>query len=170
MLAIRMQRTGRSGHAQFRVIVQDSRFSPKRGRVVSYLGSYNPHTKQAAIDSDKAAQYLNSGAQPSDTVARLFKKEGIKLPAWVNVSDPKKRSVRHPEKRRSTAPAQPEKAEPAAQQPSEANTDEADQPETPDQTDQAPAETEAEAETAEEKSEDAAASEETTETKAEPAS
>jgi small subunit ribosomal protein S16 len=170
MLAIRMQRTGRSGHAQFRVIVQDSRFSPKRGRVVSYLGSYNPHTKEAAIDSQKAAQYLNSGAQPSDTVARLFKKEGIKLPAWVNVSDPKKRSVRHPEKRRSTAPAQPEKAEPAAQEPSEAKAEEANQPETPDRTDQAPAETEAEAETAEEKSEDAAASEETTETKAEPAS
>jgi small subunit ribosomal protein S16 len=175
MLAIRMQRTGCSGHAQFRVIVQDSRFSPKRGRVVSYLGSYNPHTKEAAIDSQKAAQYLNSGAQPSDTVARLFKKEGIKLPAWVNVSDPKKRSVRHPEKRRSTAPAQPEKAEPAAQEPSEAKAEEANQPETPDRTDQAPAETEAEpaeaeAETAEEKSQDGAASEETTETKAEQAS
>jgi small subunit ribosomal protein S16 len=108
MLAIRMQRTGRSGHAQFRVIVQDSRFSPTRGRVVSYLGNYNPHTKTATIDSVKAAQYLQSGAQPSDTVARLFKKEGIKLPGWVNLNEPKKRDVRNPEKRRSTAPAKPE--------------------------------------------------------------
>ena len=114
MLAIRLQRTGRSGHAQFRVIVQDSRFSPTRGRVVSYLGSYNPHTKAATIDSEKASQYLANGAQPSDTVARLFKKEGIKLPVWVKLDEPKKREIRNPEKRRSTAPAQPEApAEPA---------------------------------------------------------
>jgi small subunit ribosomal protein S16 len=112
MLAIRMQRTGRSGHAQFRVIVQDSRFSPTRGRVVSYIGSYNPHTKTAQIDSEKAAKYLESGAQPSDTVARLLKKEGIKLPAWVKLSEPKKRDVRNAEKRRSTAPAKPAPAEP----------------------------------------------------------
>ncbi|MBX4190628.1 30S ribosomal protein S16 [Candidatus Saccharibacteria bacterium] len=115
-----MQRTGRSGHAQFRVIVQDSRFSPTRGRVVSYLGSYNPHTKMAKLDSLKASQYLANGAQPSDTVARLFQKEGIKLPDWVRLSEPKKRVVRHPDKRRVTAPTAPEaKAEPAA----EASTD-----------------------------------------------
>jgi small subunit ribosomal protein S16 len=115
MLAIRMQRTGRSGHAQFRVIVQDSRFSPTRGRVVSYLGNYNPHTKTAQIDSEKAAKYLESGAQPSDTVARLLKKEGIKLPAWVKLSEPKKRAVRNADKRRSTAPAKPAAAEPEAE-------------------------------------------------------
>jgi len=118
VLAIRMQRTGRSGHAQFRVIVQDSRFSPTRGRVVSYLGSYNPHTKTASLDSEKASKYLENGAQPSDTVARLFKKEGIKLPDWVELSQPKKREVRNPEKRRSTAPARPAAdtpAEPAAE-------------------------------------------------------
>ncbi len=105
MLAIRLQRTGRSGNTQFRVIVQDSRFSPTRGRVVAYLGSYDPHSKAAALDSAKAAQYLENGAQPSDRVARLFQKEGIKLPDWVKVSEPKQRVVRHPEKRRSTRPA-----------------------------------------------------------------
>jgi small subunit ribosomal protein S16 len=115
VLTIRMQRTGRSGHAQFRVIVQDSRFSPTRGRVVSYLGSYDPHTKAAVIDSEKAAKYLSNGAQPSDSVARLFKKEGIKMPGWVSVSEPRKRDVRNPDKRRSTAPAQPEaEAQPPA--------------------------------------------------------
>jgi small subunit ribosomal protein S16 len=131
MLAIRMQRTGRSGHAQFRVIVQDSRFSPTRGRVVSYLGSYNPHTKVATIDSEKAAQYLENGAQPSDTVARLLKKEGVKLPGWVKVSEPRKRTVRNPEKRHSTAPAksqepstdvaEPVEAKPEADSPAEEN-------------------------------------------------
>jgi small subunit ribosomal protein S16 len=135
MLAIRLQRTGRSGHAQFRVIVQDSRFSPTRGRVVSYLGNYNPHTKVAALDSEKAAQYLSSGAQPSDTVARLFKKEGIKLPAWVKLEEPKKRDVRNPEKRRATAPKQPETPAEAAEP--EAST----QPNEPEATAEAPVET-----------------------------
>ncbi|MBX4188480.1 30S ribosomal protein S16 [Candidatus Saccharibacteria bacterium] len=123
MLAIRLQRTGRSGHAQFRMIVQDSRFSPTRGRVVAYLGSYDPHTKTATLDSQKAAQYLENGAQPSDRAARLLQKEGVKLPDWVKISDPKERTVRNPEKRRSTRPAEPEAAtaEPeAAAEPTEA--------------------------------------------------
>lgn len=171
MLAIRMQRTGRSGHAQFRVIVQDSRFSPTRGRVVSYLGSYNPHTKAAAIDSEKAAKYLDNGAQPSDTVARLFKKEGIKLPDWVSIGEPKKRSVRSPEKRRSTAPAQPQDAQPTAEQPEENNPEETE-PETSAEEDQIPSEPAAEAPAeepaVEEKPDGSTRAEEATETPAEP--
>jgi small subunit ribosomal protein S16 len=119
MLAIRLQRTGRSGHSQFRVIVQDSRFSPKRGKVVDYLGSYDPHAKTATIDGEKAAKYMDNGAQPSDTVAKLFQKEGIKLPGWVNVSQPKKRGIRNPEKRRSTAPKAPAEPTPAVEQSSD---------------------------------------------------
>jgi len=108
MLAIRLQRTGRSGHTQFRVIVQDSHFSPTRGRVVAYLGNYDPHTKTANIDGEKASQYLTNGAQPSDRVARLFQKEGIKLPNWVKLEEQQTGSTRNPEKRRSTRPAGPE--------------------------------------------------------------
>jgi len=104
MLAIRMQRTGRSGHAQFRVIVQDSRAHPKSGRVVEYLGSYNPHTKQAQLDKDTISSYLKNGAQPSDRVAKLLKKEGLKLPSWVSISPDKKRKIRHPDKLRRNAP------------------------------------------------------------------
>jgi len=105
MLAIRMQRTGRKGHAQFRVVVQDSHFHPTRGRVVSYLGSYDPHTKTTTLDKEKASQYLSNGAQPSDRVIDLLKKEGVKLPDWVSASAPKKREVRNADKRRSTRPA-----------------------------------------------------------------
>ncbi|HEX5448237.1 MAG TPA: 30S ribosomal protein S16 [Candidatus Saccharimonadales bacterium] len=110
MLAIRMQRTGRSGHAQFRVIVQDSRFSPKRGRVVAYVGSYDPHTKTASLNSQEVSRYLQNGAQPSDRVVRLLKKEGIKLPGWVKTSEPRKGEVRNPDKRRSTRPPEPKPA------------------------------------------------------------
>ena len=104
MLAIRLKRVGRSGHAQFRVIVQDGRAHPKSGRVVEYLGSYNPHTKQAQLDKENIASYLKNGAQPSDRVVQLLKKEGLKLPSWVRLSSDKKRAVRNPDKRRSTRP------------------------------------------------------------------
>ncbi|HET7528939.1 MAG TPA: 30S ribosomal protein S16 [Candidatus Saccharimonadales bacterium] len=159
MLAIRLQRTGRSGHAQFRIIVQDSRFSPTRGRVVAYLGSYNPHTKTATVDSEQAAKYLENGAQPSDRVARLLQKEGVKLPSWVSLSEPKKRDVRNPEKRRSTAPAQPEAPAPGNEAPSEteaeapaaeeAASEKPGTEEAPQQPAETPAETESEEKPAE---------------------
>jgi len=112
MLAIRMQRTGRRGHAQFRLVVQDSRFSPTSGRIVAYLGSYNPHTKTTALDTEKAGSYLANGARPSDRVARLLQKEGVKLPDWVTLSPPQKSSIKHPEKLRRNRPAPTQKSDP----------------------------------------------------------
>src|SRR5690606_31213622 len=106
MLAIRLQRTGRSGHAQYRVIVQDAHKAPTSGKVVKYLGSYNPHTKKAELKKDLAEFYLKNGAQPSDRVANLLKSEGIKLPEWVKVSEPKERKTRNPEKLRKNQPAE----------------------------------------------------------------
>ena len=100
-----MQRTGRRGHAQFRVIVQDSRAHPKNGRVVAYLGSYDPHTKAASIDNDKISQYLKNGAQPSERMVKLLKKEGLKVPKWAASETKKKRSVKNPDKLRRNRPA-----------------------------------------------------------------
>lgn len=117
MLAIRMQRTGRKKHAMFRVVVQDSRLAPTSGRVVALLGSYDPHAKTATLVKDKAAYYLEHGAQPSERVVRLFETEGVDLPAWVKKSGEKKRSIRNPEKLRRNQPKQ--EAAP------EASTDEA---------------------------------------------
>ena len=108
MLVIRMQRTGRKGHAMFRVVVQDSRRTPTSGKIVAQLGSYDPHSKAVTINKEKVQFYLDHGAQPSERVARLVQAEGIKLPAWVKLSEAKERAVRNPEKRRSTAPAEPE--------------------------------------------------------------
>lgn len=61
MLVIRMQRTGRKGYAQFRVVVQDVRQTPTSGHVVAGLGTYDPHTKQANVDIEKAKYYLLNG-------------------------------------------------------------------------------------------------------------
>jgi small subunit ribosomal protein S16 len=126
MLVIRMQRTGRKGHAQFRVVVQDSRRTPTSGKIVASLGSFNPHSKEASIDTEKASFYLEHGAQPSERAARLLKSEGVKLPEWVQQSESKKRAVRSPEKRRSTAPAEEAPAEEApSEEPIEAPAEEA---------------------------------------------
>ena len=114
MLTIRMQRTGRKGHAMFRVVVQDSRQTPTSGKVVAALGSYDPHAKTLILDKEKAAFYLEHGAQPSDRAARLLKKEGVKLPDWVKQPVVKERAVRNAEKRRSTAPKKPAEEAPAA--------------------------------------------------------
>ena len=107
MLVIRMQRTGRKGHAQFRVVVQDSRRTPTSGKVVALLGSYNPHTKTSTVDKEKASFYLEHGAQPTERVARLLKSEGVKLPSWVKDPAKKEGKLRNPEKLRKNQPAQP---------------------------------------------------------------
>ena len=105
MLAIRMQRTGRKGHAMYRMVVQDARRTPTSGKIVTYLGSYDPHSKQTSLDKTKASYYLEHGAQPSPRAAFILKSEQVKLPKWVAEPKQMKRSVRNPDKRRSTAPA-----------------------------------------------------------------
>lgn len=124
MLTIRMQRRGRTGHAQFRVVVQDSRFSPTSGRVVAYVGNYDPHTKVATLDGEKISGYLANGAQPSDRVAKLLTKEGIKVPDWFKPAAPKKKEVRNPDKRRSTRPEGAPAPEPKAEATEEPPTEE----------------------------------------------
>lgn len=120
MLAIRMQRTGRKGHAQFRVIVQESRRTPTSGNVVAALGSYDPHTKVVILDKEKAATYLNNGAQPSPRVAMILQKEGIKLPSWVKTDASKQRSIKNTSKlRRNQTPEPVEEAPVVAAAPEE---------------------------------------------------
>lgn len=127
MLVIRMQRTGRKGHAQFRVVVQDSRRTPTSGKIVAALGHFDPHTKQTSLDKEKASFYLEHGAQPSERVIRLLTQEGVKLPGWVNVSDAKSRSIRHSDKLRKNRPAE-EKPEPKATATEPVESDETEQP------------------------------------------
>lgn len=113
MLVIRMQRTGRKGHAQFRVVVQDSRRTPTSGKIVASLGFFNPHTKETSVDKEKASFYLEHGAQPSERVARLLKSQGVKLPKWVVVSDVKSKNIKNNDKLRKNRPAEEVEAKPA---------------------------------------------------------
>jgi len=135
MLAIRMQRTGRKGHAMFRVVVQESRLTPTSGKVVALLGSYDPHNKKASIVKDKAEFYLKNGAQPSDRAARILEAEGVAMPAWFTKAAEKKRTTRNPGKLRSTTPEEEKPAEEPAAEAEEKPADEvAEAPETEEKT------------------------------------
>ncbi len=104
MLAIRLQRVGRKGHAEFRVIVQEAHRSPTSGAIVAQVGHYNPHTKAVVLDKEKATFYVTNGAQPSPRVAYLMKSEGVKLPDWVKIDSSKSRSIKHNDKLRRNRP------------------------------------------------------------------
>ena len=120
MLTIRMQRTGRSGTAMFRVVVQDARRTPTSGKIVALLGSYDPHAKTAALDKEKAKFYLEHGAQPSGRTASLLQAEGIKLPSWVELDQKKQGKLRNPEKLRRNQPKEAAAPAEAAETPADA--------------------------------------------------
>lgn len=104
MLAIRLQRLGRKGYPTYRLAVQDSRRHPSSGRVVTYVGSYNPHTKEVSVDAEKAQTYLNNGAQPTPRVAKLLSENSVTLPAWVKQAAVKTSALRNPDKLRKNQP------------------------------------------------------------------
>ena len=105
MLAIRLQRLGRKAYPVYRLAVQESNRHPSSGRVVAYVGSYNPHTKEANVNVEQAQKYLDNGAQPTPRVVKLLKAAGVKLPKWVKEFDASKaKNVRNAEKLRKNQP------------------------------------------------------------------
>lgn len=117
MLAIRLQRLGRKGYPVYRLAVQEAQRHPSSGRVVAYVGSYNPHTKEANIQKELAQKYLDNGAQPTPRVVKLLQEAGVKLPSWVKlpVAD-KAKSIRKPEKLRKNQPKEEAVEEVAAEE------------------------------------------------------
>ena len=114
MLAIRLQRLGRKAYPVYRLAVQESQRHPSSGRVVAYVGSYNPHTKETTVNVEVAQKFLDNGAQPSPRVVKLLKDAGVKLPDWVKQFEGgKSKVVRHSDKLRKNQP----KAEPVVEEP-----------------------------------------------------
>ncbi len=108
MLAIRLQRFGRKGDAFYRIIVQEAQKNPTSGKVVAFIGHYNPKTKEVKLDTAKAQEYVNNGAQPSSRVASLLELQKVKLPAWVKKRTVMSKGVKNPDKLRKNR--QPEVA------------------------------------------------------------
>ncbi len=123
MLAIRLQRLGRKALPIYRLAVQESRRHPSSGRVIAYVGSFNPHTKETTIDKEKVEFYLKNGAQPTPRVVRILTGEKLELPTWVKQpSGDKNRQVRHADKLRKNQPKE-EAPEASAEEPAEEKTE-----------------------------------------------
>lgn len=75
---IRLKRMGAKKAPFYRIVVADSR-SPRDGRFIEEIGTYDPSQQpsEVKIDADKAKQWLQNGAQPTDTVRAMLKKNGI---------------------------------------------------------------------------------------------
>ena len=80
MVKIRLKRMGAHKRPFYRVVVADSR-TPRDGRFIEEIGTYNPLKDPAEIKNDvEAAQkWISNGAQPTDTVRALLKKSGVEL-------------------------------------------------------------------------------------------
>lgn len=77
---IRLARRGRKKLAIFDIVIADAR-SPRDGKIIEKIGNYNPNTNPAKInlDGDKALEWLNKGAQPSETARAILSYKGILL-------------------------------------------------------------------------------------------
>ena len=87
---IRLKRMGAKKSPFYRIVVADAR-APRDGKFIDNLGYYDS-TKQPAVvkvDEDKAMEWLGKGAQPTDTVKNLLKKEGV-MKKWDEVKRAKK--------------------------------------------------------------------------------
>ena len=75
---IRLRRMGAKKSPFYRIVVADSRY-PRDGRFIEEIGTYNPTVtpSEVKVDADKAKQWIANGAQPTDTVKALLKKEGV---------------------------------------------------------------------------------------------
>ncbi len=75
---IRLTRVGATKQPSYRFVVADSR-NARDGRSLDTLGHYNPRTDpiEIRVDEEKARAWLSKGAQPTDTVARLFRSLGV---------------------------------------------------------------------------------------------
>ena len=111
---LRLKRFGRLNHPTFRVVATDPRF-PRDGRIIEALGYYLPlmprAQEQLKLNTERIQYWLSVGAKPSDTVAQMIEKSGLKVPVTKKHSrekskgkpapwSPPKKKVRKPKAQR----------------------------------------------------------------------
>ena len=79
MVKIRLQREGKKKAPFYHIVVADSR-SPRDGKIIEQIGTYDPMTEPSTIvlDQEKVAQWIKNGAKPTDTVKKLIEKASNK--------------------------------------------------------------------------------------------
>ncbi len=145
MLAIRLRRIGRKNDPHYRIVVAEHT-APVQGKFIAELGHYHPKSKECVIRQEEFMTWLNKGAKPSNTVAKLAQRAKLEHKQIVVIQEqgkPKKKA-------QEAAAAKEQKSAQPAEAPAEAPVEET--PETP-------AETEAEEPAAEETPEEPTESE-----------
>ncbi|MBN2451421.1 MAG: 30S ribosomal protein S16 [Lentisphaeria bacterium] len=98
---IRLRRAGKRNAACHRIVVADGR-SPRDGRFIEIIGSYDPRNKAENVDLDRAEYWLANGAQASETVAAIIKRARAGVPMRPAAEPPAEASAPP----RQTAPAE----------------------------------------------------------------
>lgn len=137
MLRIRLQRIGRKKKPNYRIVVAEHSSAVVKSKYVEQLGYYNPLNSDNALelDKDKLLEWIKKGAKPTNTIARLLKRDGVKgmEPFIIEMRDRKKKKSEEageankegeaPAESAKAAPAEapaPKPAEPPAETPVEA--------------------------------------------------
>ena len=78
MVKLRLKRMGKKKNPYYRIVVADAR-SPRDGRFIEEIGTYDPNQEPSLVkvDADAAKKWLANGAQPTETVAKLLKNAGV---------------------------------------------------------------------------------------------
>lgn len=76
MVRIRLARAGRKKRPVFRMVVIDSR-APREGRAIEYIGTYDPVLKTGKVDVEKAKEWIEKGAQPTERALKILKDFGL---------------------------------------------------------------------------------------------
>lgn len=85
MLKIRMQRVGRINQPSFRIVVTEHTASPKAGKFVEKLGTYNPRTKARTLNEARVKYWISVGAQPSATMHNMLVGAGVVSGKKINI-------------------------------------------------------------------------------------
>jgi small subunit ribosomal protein S16 len=114
LLTLRLQRTGKTGQPNFRVVLQDHK-SAVKGKALEILGHYQPalNPKVVKIDLERAKYWMSVGAKPSDTVAVLLKGQGMEgMEKYMEPRDKKRKKKGEQAEAPAVAAPAPKAAEP----------------------------------------------------------
>jgi len=128
LVVLRLTRTGKKKQAFYRIVAADSRRFVN-SKFIEILGWYNPKTKEVSLKAEQVNAWIAKGAQPSNTVAKLLKENGIKLPDWVVITEKSRKPKKEPvvKEPKVEAPAETEAVEaetPAEEEVAEAPAEE----------------------------------------------
>ncbi len=124
MLKIRMQRTGRINTPSYRIVVVEHTASPKAGKFVDKVGTYDPKSKKQVLNTERIKYWISVGAQPSATVHNMLVSlkviDGKKINVLPKYKEPVKEEVAAEAAPAAEAPAAEEQKEAIAETPAEA--------------------------------------------------